>query len=55
MLYDFGKVKTSVNVEQAKRLQEQAKVLVTLDNIAYQVADAIVNIKRYPGHCADCK
>lgn len=47
MLYDFGKVKTSVNVEQAKRLQEQAKVLVTLDNIAYQVADAIVNIKRY--------
>ena len=47
MLYDFGKVKTSVNVEQAKLLQEQAKVLVTLDDIAYQVADAIVNIKRY--------
>ncbi len=47
MLYDFGKIKSSVSIEQSKRLQEQAKVLVTLDNMAYQVADAMVNIKRY--------
>ena len=47
MLYDFGKVKTSVNVEEAKLAQDQARVLVSLDEISYDVANAIVNIKRY--------
>ncbi|MDO5544053.1 MAG: TolC family protein [Acinetobacter sp.] len=47
MLYDFGKVKSSVNIEQNKLLQEQAQVLVSMDDIAFQVADAIVNIQRY--------
>lgn len=47
MLYDFGKVKSGVNIEEAKMLQQQARVLVTLDEISYDVASAIVNAKRY--------
>lgn len=47
MLYDFGKVKSSVNIEEAKLLQEQAKTLINIDEIAFQTANAIVNIKRY--------
>ncbi len=47
MLYDFGKVKGSVNIEEAKLLQEQAKTLINIDEIAFQTANAIVNIKRY--------
>ena len=47
MLYDFGKVSSEVNVQQAQLAVEQAGVLVSIDDIAYQVADAIVNIKRY--------
>lgn len=51
MLFDFGKVKSSVDVQQAKLLVAQADVLVSIDDIAYQVADAIVNIKRYQEVC----
>jgi len=47
MLYDFGKVKSSVTTEEAKLAEAQARVLVSLDQIALEVADAIVNIKRY--------
>ncbi len=47
MLYDFGKVKNSVNIEEAKLTQEQARVLVALDEVSFDVANAIVNIKRY--------
>ncbi|MGO1061965.1 TolC family protein [Acinetobacter lwoffii] len=47
MLYDFGKIKTNVSVEEARLAEEQAKVLVSLDQIAFEVADAIVSIKRY--------
>ncbi|HCA5721664.1 TolC family outer membrane protein [Acinetobacter baumannii] len=47
MLYDFGKVKRSVDIEKAKLIQEQANTLVNIDDIAYQTANAIVNIKRY--------
>lgn len=47
MLYDFGKVKSSVNVTEAKMLQEQAGFLVSLDQVSYDVADAIINIRRY--------
>ena len=47
LLYDFGKVKSSVNIEEAKLLQEQARFIFSVDNIAQQVADAIINIKRY--------
>ena len=47
MLYDFGKVKTSVNTEEAKLLEKQASLLVSVDDIAYQTVNAIVNINRY--------
>ena len=47
MLYDFGKIKSSVDIQKAKLLQEQANALVNIDDIAYQTANAIVNIKRY--------
>ncbi len=49
MLYDFGKVKSSVNLEQARLAAEQANVLVSIDDIAYQTANAMINIKRYQG------
>lgn len=47
MLYDFGKTKSSVDVEKARLFQGQAKALISIDDIAYQTANAIVNIKRY--------
>ena len=47
MLYDFGKVKSTVDVQQARLFAEQANVLVSMDNVAYQVANSIVQIKRY--------
>lgn len=47
LLYDFGKTKTNVNVETARLAQEQARVLANVDDIAFQVANSIVNIKRY--------
>lgn len=47
MLYDFGKVKNAVTVEEAKLLQDQAQLLMKIDEIAYQVAEAVANIKRY--------
>ena len=47
MLFDFGKVKSSVDTEQARLFVSQAQVLSTIDDISLQVANAIVNIKRY--------
>lgn len=47
LLYDFGKVKNSVNIEEARLTQEQVKVLISIDQISLDVASAIVNIKRY--------
>lgn len=47
MLYDFGKVKSSVGTQEAKLLANQSQVLVSIDQIASEVASAIVNIKRY--------
>lgn len=47
VLYDFGKIKSSVNAEEAKLLQEQANTLESIDDIAFQTASAIVNINRY--------
>ncbi|QIO09235.1 TolC family protein [Acinetobacter lanii] len=47
MLYDFGKTKSGVNTQQAKLMASQAEVLVAIDQIALEVASAIVNIKRY--------
>lgn len=47
MIYDFGKVKTGVNIQKAKQTVEQANVLISIDDIANQVATAIINIERY--------
>ena len=47
MLYDFGKTRSLVDIEEAKTLQEQANVLVNLDEVSFEVANAIINIKRY--------
>lgn len=47
VVYDFGKIKSSVNIEKAKLIQEQANALVSIDDIAYQTASAIVNVNRY--------
>lgn len=47
MLYDFGKIKSSVNTQEARLAAAQAEVLVSIDQIALEVASAIVNIKRY--------
>lgn len=47
MLFDFGKVKSSVTKEEAKLLASQAQVLVSIDQISLEVANTIVNIKRY--------
>lgn len=47
VVYDFGKIKNSVNIEKAKLMQEQANALVSIDDIAYQTASALININRY--------
>lgn len=47
MFYDFGKVKSSVDTQRAKLSVQQANVLVSIDDIAYQTASSIINIERY--------
>lgn len=47
MIYDFGKVKSNVNTEKALLSVEQAKVLVSVDSISYQVVTNIINIIKY--------
>lgn len=47
LLYDFGKVKSSVDTQRAKLVVQQANVLNSIDDIAYQTASAIINIERY--------
>ena len=47
VLYDFGKIKSDINIEEAKLLREQANTLNSIDDIAYQTANAMVNINRY--------
>lgn len=47
MVYDFGKVKSSVDIQKAKLMVDQAEVLVSIDDIAQQVGSDVVNIERY--------
>lgn len=47
MLYDFGKIKSNVSIQEAQLQVEQANVLVAIDDIAYDVAASIINIERY--------
>lgn len=51
MLYDFGKTKSLVSEQRAKLLVNQANVLINIDDIASQTADALVNINRYQVLC----
>lgn len=47
MVYDFGKIKSGVSVAQAKVQLEQANVLVSIDDIALDASQTIINIQRY--------
>lgn len=47
MVYDFGKIKSGVSVAQAKVQLEQANVLVSIDDIALDTSQTIINIQRY--------
>lgn len=47
MVYDFGKVKSSVSTEKALLNVEQAKVLDSIDSISFQVTSSIINIIKY--------
>lgn len=47
MLYDFGKTKASIGLQEAKTLKEHANLLVVLDRMSQQVAENIIQIKRY--------
>lgn len=46
-LYDFGKVKNNVKVNEASVSQQQANILGTIDSVALQTAEAVVNVSRY--------
>jgi adhesin transport system outer membrane protein len=47
VLYDFGKVRSNVEAEQANVDRQKAVVLKQIDDIALQTAEAIVNVRRY--------
>jgi outer membrane protein, adhesin transport system len=47
MVFDFGKVKTDVGLAEAKLNTAKAEALVKIDEVAYDTAMTLVNIKRY--------
>lgn len=47
MLYDFGKVDSQVRAESAGVAQEQANVLVSIDNVGYSTALAMVQVQTW--------
>ncbi len=47
MVFDFGKVKSDVNVAEAKLSAVQAEALIKIDEVAYDTAIALTNLKRY--------
>lgn len=47
LLYDFGKVKSSVDIQKAKLIVQQATVLATIDDIATQTARDIIVLHYY--------
>lgn len=46
-LYDFGKVKSNVTLSEASVSQQEATILGTIDSVALQTAEAVVNVSRY--------
>ncbi|WP_370569525.1 TolC family outer membrane protein [Erwinia sp. S38] len=47
MLYDFGKVSSSVRSANAGVAQQQAQVLVSIDKVAHDTAAALVQVQGY--------
>lgn len=47
MLYDFGKVSSSVNAERAGKEINNARLLLTVDNLARDTANAVVEVQRF--------
>ncbi|WP_017348449.1 TolC family outer membrane protein [Pantoea sp. A4] len=47
MLYDFGKVSSSVRSAEAGVAQEQAEVLVSIDTVAHDTAAALIEVQGY--------
>ena len=47
LLYDFGKVKSSVDTQKNKLEAEQANVLLNIDEIATETARSIIAVLRY--------
>lgn len=47
MLYDFGKVASQVRAENAGVAQEQANVLVSIDNVSLETASSIVQVQTW--------
>ena len=47
LLYDFGKVTASVNVQEALLTVEQGNVLINIDNIATDTTRSVIGILRY--------
>lgn len=46
MLYDFGKVSSEVDLAQAQRASEQAGVLLAIDDVAREAAQAWIEVDR---------
>lgn len=47
MLYDFGKVASQVRAETAGAAQQQANVLLSIDTVAHETANAIVQVQSW--------
>lgn len=47
MLYDFGKVASQVRAENAGVAQEQANVLVSIDNVGLETASTLVQVQTW--------
>ncbi|MBS0910937.1 TolC family outer membrane protein [Tatumella sp. JGM118] len=47
MLYDFGKVSSSVRAANAGLAQQQANVMVSIDQVAHDTASAVVQVQGY--------
>ncbi len=47
LLYDFGKVSSSVDTELAGKKINQARMLLEVDNLARDTANAVIEVQRY--------
>lgn len=47
LLYDFGKVSSSVETERAGKAFNNARLLLTVDNLSRDTANAVIEVQRY--------